>query len=236
MSGRLVLTQPTPTSSAASRLDSNRAAPSRCPPRANMQTVRTAARSDQFAQEQSGGRCAVEFDNLTWGRMSSAEPHHPLLAATRWIPHLALSAHAALHHRQPLTPRRRVCRQPGGIGANFDASMADSSGQDAEPVQLPAGFREEGLAYYEALKETLGRTHVKAAGFLTGYLFLTASSDVRVSLPRLRVLSNASKSFKARMKGRPSQLQAFALYVLCAANPSLRMGVSSCAMSGYDET
>ncbi len=61
--------------------------------------------------------------------------------------------------------------------------MAEGSGQDdAEPMQLPEGFREEGLAYYEALKETLGRTHVKAASFLTGYLFLTASSDVRVPL------------------------------------------------------
>jgi len=75
-----------------------------------------------------------------------------------------------------------VCREPGGIAANFEASMAEGSGQDAdEPVQLPEGFREEGLAYYEALKEVLGRTHVKAAGFLSGYLFLTASSDVRVS-------------------------------------------------------
>ena len=74
-----------------------------------------------------------------------------------------------------------VCREPGGIAAKFDASMAeDDRRQDAdEPVQLPKGFREEGLAYYEALKQTLGRTHVKAAGFLTGYLFLTASSDVR---------------------------------------------------------
>ena len=78
-------------------------------------------------------------------------------------------------------------REAGGISANFDASMADGSGQDAEPAQLPEGFREEGLAYYEALKETLGRTHVKAAGFLTGYLFLTASSDVRFSFSLLPV-------------------------------------------------
>ena len=83
-----------------------------------------------------------------------------------------------------LNTDKHLRREPTGIAASLDATMADrSDGQDEESPWLRPGMKEEGLAYYQALKETLGRTHLKAAGFLTGYLFLTASSDVRYRHP-----------------------------------------------------
>jgi len=99
MSGRVLHTRSAPTSSAAGRLDGCGAAPSlRSPSPANLQSVRAAARSDQFAaQEQSGGRCASILHSLVSGRMSFVHPHHPLLCwpppAGLRIPHAPHSPH-----------------------------------------------------------------------------------------------------------------------------------------------
>ena len=195
--------------------------------RTTSQTVSTAARGDEFATQQSAGRCSSRIATIHTFKLFRCSkllkpppppraPGQPRRTSAFRFRKVALPGLLSLYGRH----RRR---EAASIAAVFDAGQPDSASEQ-ELYRPRPGLREEGLAQYQTLKETLGRTHIKFAGFLTGYLFLTASSDVRTT-PISSTLQgrHVRQTDECSISGRQSLNQAYCCCD-CMLTPLLAMG------------